>query len=168
MSVVHRALRRRLESHRERLQWLRARAALVSPAGRLAHQGLEVESFRQRILRALRHMIGARRTRFTSHERRLWQASPLARVRGATVEHAALFARLRGVALESVRARRERLQLLERTLQAVSPLATLERGYAIVENERGEILRDAADVPAGTLIEARLAKGRIRAKVQGS
>jgi exodeoxyribonuclease VII large subunit len=165
---MRRALRRRLESHRERLQWLRGRAALVSPAARLAHQALQVENFGQRISRALRHTLGARRTRLTAAERRLWQASPLARVRGAAVEHAALLARLRGAGLESVRRGRERLQLLERTLQAVSPLATLERGYAIVQNECGEILRDAADAPAGTLIEARLAKGRIRAKVQGS
>jgi exodeoxyribonuclease VII large subunit len=162
------ALRRRLESHRERLQWLRGRAALVSPAARLAHRALQVESFGQRIVRALRHTLGARRTRFTADERRLWQASPLARVRAAAVDHAALLARLRGAGLESVRRGRERLQLLERTLQAVSPLATLERGYAIVQNERGEILRDAAVAPAGTLIEARLAKGRLRAKVQGS
>jgi exodeoxyribonuclease VII large subunit len=165
---MRRALRRRLESHRERLQWLRGRAALVSPAARLAHQALRVENFGQRILRALRHALGARRTRFAADERRLWQASPLARVRGAAVEHAALLARLRGAGLESVRRGRERLQLLERTLQAVSPLATLERGYAIVQNESGEILRDAADAPAGSLIDARLAKGRIRAKVQGS
>jgi exodeoxyribonuclease VII large subunit len=165
---MRRALRRRLESHRERLRWLRGRAARVSPAARLTQQVLRVENFTQRVLRALRHALGARRTRFTADERRLWQASPLTRVRGAAAEHAALLARLRGAALESVRRGRERLQLLERTLQAVSPLATLERGYAIVQDERGEILRDAAAAPAGTLIEARLAKGRIRAKVQGS
>jgi exodeoxyribonuclease VII large subunit len=165
---MRRALRRRLDSRRERLQWLRGRAALVSPAARLAHRALQVENFRQRILRALRHTLGARRTRFAADERRLWQASPLARVRAAAAEHAALLARLRGAAFEWVRRGRERLQLLERTLQAVSPLATLERGYAIVQNERGEILRDAADAPPGTLIETRLAKGRIRAKVQGS
>ncbi|MGA2342485.1 MAG: exodeoxyribonuclease VII large subunit [Steroidobacteraceae bacterium] len=165
---MRRALRRRLDGHRQRLHWLRGRAALVSPAARLAQHALELENCRQRILRALRHALGTRRTRFTADERRLWQASPLARVRGAAADHAALLARLRSAGLESVRRGRERLQLLERTLQAVSPLATLERGYAIVQNERGEILRDAADAPAGTIIEARLAKGRIRAKVQGS
>ncbi len=165
---MRRALRRRLDSHRERLHWLRGRAALVSPAARLAQHALELENCRQRILRALRHTLGARRTRFIADERRLWQASPLARVRGAAADHAALLARLRSAGLESVRRGRERLQLLERTLKAVSPLATLERGYAIVQNERGEILRDAADAPAGTTIEARLARGRIRAKVQGS
>ena len=61
---------------------------------------------------------------------------------------------------------RERLLPLVRTLNAVSPLATLERGYAIVSGERGEILRDAAAAAPGTTIEARLAKGRIRAKVE--
>jgi exodeoxyribonuclease VII large subunit len=54
-----------------------------------------------------------------------------------------------------------------RTLNAVSPLATLERGYAIVSREGGGILINAADVAPGTFIEARLAKGKIRAKVQG-
>jgi exodeoxyribonuclease VII large subunit len=48
----------------------------------------------------------------------------------------------------------------------VSPLATLARGYAIVKDERGRIVRNADDAPAGTLIEARLAQGHIRAKVQ--
>jgi exodeoxyribonuclease VII large subunit len=50
----------------------------------------------------------------------------------------------------------------------VSPLATLERGYAIVSRVDGSILRDAAQVESGTLIEARLATGRLRAKVEDS
>ena len=63
---------------------------------------------------------------------------------------------------------RERLVPLARTLNAVSPLATLERGYAIVSMENGVILRDAAEVAPGTIIEARLARGRLRAKVEGA
>jgi exodeoxyribonuclease VII large subunit len=47
----------------------------------------------------------------------------------------------------------------------VSPLATLARGYAIVSNADGSILRDAHDAKPGTHIEARLATGRIRATV---
>ncbi len=67
-----------------------------------------------------------------------------------------------------MRRARERLLPLVRTLNAVSPLATLERGYAIVSTEDGEILRNAADVAPGTLIEARLAHGSLRAKVEGN
>jgi exodeoxyribonuclease VII large subunit len=57
---------------------------------------------------------------------------------------------------------------LVRTLNAVSPLATLDRGYAIVSTEAGGILRDAAHAKPGTIIEARLARGRLRAKVEES
>ena len=92
--------------------------------------------------------------------------SPAAQVRDAAARHAALLVRLRGAGLECVRRAHERLTPLARTLHAVSPLATLGRGYAIVSNELGEILRDAADAAPGTLIHAQLAKGRIRAKVE--
>ena len=64
--------------------------------------------------------------------------------------------------------RGKKLLLLVRTLNAVSPLATLERGYAIVSVEGGEILRNAEHAKPGTIIEARLAQGRIRAKVEGA
>jgi exodeoxyribonuclease VII large subunit len=63
---------------------------------------------------------------------------------------------------------RERLTLLMRTLNAVSPLATLDRGYAIVTSPEGAVLRDAAEAPPGTVVEARLASGRLRATVTES
>ena len=48
----------------------------------------------------------------------------------------------------------------------MSPLATLGRGFAVVSRvDDGALLRDAAQAPAGTEIEARLAKGRLRATV---
>jgi exodeoxyribonuclease VII large subunit len=165
---MSRAMRRRLEAHRERLRWVQGRAALVSPSARLMQHSLRLEDFEQRIYRALQHLQAARASRFREHQSRLWQASPLARVRDATAMHAALRVRLHSAGLECVRGARERLLPLVRTLNAVSPLATLARGYAIVTNERGDILRDAADAAVGTIVEAELAKGRIRAKVQSS
>ena len=48
----------------------------------------------------------------------------------------------------------------------MSPLATLGRGFAlVVRAEDGTLLRDAAQAPVGTEIEARLSKGRLRARV---
>jgi exodeoxyribonuclease VII large subunit len=69
---------------------------------------------------------------------------------------------------QTLSSRREKLLPLVRTLNAVSPLATLERGYAIVSVDGGAILRNAADAKPGTIIEARLARGRVRAKVEGA
>ena len=156
---LSRAMRRRLAGHRERLRWLAGRAALVSPGARLIQQLMRLEALEQRIHRALRHTLNARRSGLGDVERRLWRASPVLRVREAVARHGALLARLRAAGPDRVRRARERLLPLERTLNAVSPLATLERGYAIVSSEQGEILRDAAQSAPGTIIEARLAQG---------
>ena len=48
----------------------------------------------------------------------------------------------------------------------MSPLATLGRGFAVVSRvDDGAVLRDASRAPPGTEIEARLSKGRLRARV---
>jgi len=59
----------------------------------------------------------------------------------------------------------QRLQLAQRHLDAISPLATLQRGYAIVTGPGGDALVDESQVKPGDVIEARVARGRIRAQV---
>ena len=113
-------------------------------------------------------LLAERRSEVNELRSVLWQASPIARVQGAAARQKLLFSRLRAAAFNNLRHARERLAPLERTLNAVSPLATLQRGYAIVATADGRILRDAADAAAGSLIEARLARGSVRAKVEKS
>ncbi|MDP9011660.1 MAG: exodeoxyribonuclease VII large subunit [Pseudomonadota bacterium] len=161
-----RAVLRQLRSHRERLRWLTGRAALVSPSARLAQQLMRLENLRQRLGRVSRQNFDARHAALSGKRSRLWQASPIVHVRHAAARQAALFARLQAAQLSHLRRSRERLLPLVRTLHAVSPLATLERGYAIVTTEGGAIVRDAADAPPDTLIEARLGTGSLRARVE--
>ncbi len=163
---LSRAIARRLQAQAERLRWLAGRTALMSPATRLTQRLLRLESSERRLDRAWRQILSSRDSMFRECRSRLWQASPLSRVREATARHATLSARLPAAALGRLRQARERLMPLVRTLQAVSPLATLERGYAIVSTLDGKILRDAADAQPGTLIEARLAHGTLRAEVE--
>ncbi|HEY5264032.1 MAG TPA: exodeoxyribonuclease VII large subunit [Steroidobacteraceae bacterium] len=165
---LQRGILRRLDAHRERLHWLTGRAALVSPAARVAQQSQRLDELEQRMSRALRQVLSDAKSTLGEHRSRLWQASPLARVQGAAVHYAALSARLRAATLERLRHARARLLPLMRTLNAVSPLATLERGYAIVSIEGGEILRNAAAAKPGAIIEARLAHGTVRAKVEAA
>jgi exodeoxyribonuclease VII large subunit len=51
-------------------------------------------------------------------------------------------------------------------LSALSPLAILERGYALVFDASGTLLKDAEKVKAGDEISARLAKGMLGATVK--
>jgi exodeoxyribonuclease VII large subunit len=63
---------------------------------------------------------------------------------------------------------RARMEPLVAQLHQLSPLRVLERGYAIVENDAGRLIKDAADAPLESVVRVRLARGRLRARVTGS
>jgi exodeoxyribonuclease VII large subunit len=63
-------------------------------------------------------------------------------------------------------ARRQRLAIAAHKLDAISPLATLQRGYAIVTDAQGRVLTDARTLTAGDLVQARLATGRLQARIE--
>ncbi|HKT89024.1 MAG TPA: exodeoxyribonuclease VII large subunit [Candidatus Sulfotelmatobacter sp.] len=73
----------------------------------------------------------------------------------------ALVAVTRNVLLQH-RVRSERLQT---ALQSLSPLAILDRGYALVFDAEGNLLKDVASVNPGDNISARLAHGQLHATV---
>ena len=60
---------------------------------------------------------------------------------------------------------RQQWQVLTRALDTVSPLATLERGYAVVSDTKGNVLTDAHKTKLGASIRARLAHGELTATV---
>ncbi len=62
---------------------------------------------------------------------------------------------------------KKRLGLAATSLDALSPLGVLQRGYAIAQNEGGNLLRDAKLVSIGDRVKVRLARGRIDARVEG-
>jgi len=62
--------------------------------------------------------------------------------------------------------RRSRWERLAARLEGLSPVAILERGYALVFDSSGKLVKDAAQVKPGEEISARLAKGEITAAVK--
>jgi exodeoxyribonuclease VII large subunit len=59
-----------------------------------------------------------------------------------------------------------RLERMSRALETLSPLAILERGYALVFDAAGQLVKDAAQVKGGEEISARVARGEIQATVK--
>jgi exodeoxyribonuclease VII large subunit len=74
---------------------------------------------------------------------------------------AALVAIMRNVLLP-YRVRSERLQT---ALESLSPLAILERGYALVFDSQGRLLKDVRGLSVGDEISARLVRGEFHAAV---
>jgi exodeoxyribonuclease VII large subunit len=90
---------------------------------------------------------------------------PLAR-RHETID--ALVMRLRRGYQERFEQRRLHLQGLARALDAVSPLATLQRGFAILRDADGNIVRSVTQTHPDQPLSARLADGSIKLRVEPS
>ena len=137
-SVLHRAIGRRLQRVDELDYNLRRTVNLRIS---FARKRLEEKSKRLRDL-DLRLRLSAARRRLESSEAKL---RVLVGVR---------ISRSRGL-----------LEPLIAHVTQLSPLRILERGYAIVSDARGLIVKGPEDAPKDSVIDVRLAKGKIRAKV---
>jgi exodeoxyribonuclease VII large subunit len=160
------AVRREMRVAATRLHSARQRLALAHPGVRLAQQQQRLDDLEQRLAGALRSQVHSARGRVGDVFARLVRHSPDRMVRDLRVRHELLGGRLRHALQECVARAQHRLGLAQRTLHTVSPLATLARGFAIVTRAAdGTLLGDAAAVNVGDEIDARLHRGRLRARV---
>jgi len=63
---------------------------------------------------------------------------------------------------------KNRIRLASAVMEAGSPLAAMERGFSVVTNSAGEIIRDAGAVKKGDKLNIRPLKGAIEASVDGT
>lgn len=78
----------------------------------------------------------------------------------------AVEARLERAMQQLIANRSQRLDHAALRLDAMSPLRVLDRGYALVYDSDGKLIRNAKQVGSGKGITARVSKGRIRARVE--
>lgn len=68
--------------------------------------------------------------------------------------------------VSEVRRDADRISHLRAQVRALSPQNTLDRGYAVVQLADGAVVRDAAEVPAGSRLRIRVAAGELAAVTQ--
>lgn len=159
------ALQRQLTRRRERALWLARRLAQVHPGIELRQRAQRLDELEQRLVRSLRHALLKQRSTLAHEIARLRHASPrlrLANAGGRLQVGETNLARLIRKQLEIVRSR---VSVASGRLNTVSPLATLQRGYAIVTDATGTVITDAQTVHPGDIIEAKLARGSVQARV---
>lgn len=160
------AWRRGAAGRAEDLAWTRRRLLQLHPALRLEREAQRLDELHARLVAALRLGLAQRARALAARRADLGGLSPAARLAELRRRQAVLAARLAPAARAALARQRGRLGGAARALQAISPLATLDRGYAIVSRlPDGRVLTDAKDVQPGAEIEARLARGRLAARV---
>ena len=161
-----RAIRYRLLMGRQALTELAQHGAFARMADVINQRQQRMDDLVYRLERAERHM-------FEGHRRR-WELAAAA-VRHYDVRRILagvrqqLDGRVAGMTAAARNLLLQRRGLLERVsgrLEALSPLAILDRGYALVFDASGKLVKDAAQVSPGEEISVRLAKGRVMAEVK--
>ena len=74
--------------------------------------------------------------------------------------------RLSSLAQQQTAARQRKFEALCASLDALSPLKVLSRGYAMARDERGTVVKSAADVAVGEKIDVTLGQGSLWCRVE--
>ncbi len=159
-------LGRTLAERRETFSQLQRRLERVHPGLKLRQHAQRLDELEQRQVRALKQIVSDRRARWQELAGRLRQASPALRLAAVRGRLAGLEIQLQGQVRSRLAGLAAKLASAARTLQAVSPLGTLDRGYAIVMNAQGEVVMDVGTLEPGDRIEARVARGRLQARIE--
>jgi exodeoxyribonuclease VII large subunit len=162
---IHRALRHKIQSTRERLT--QSRRMLVHPGKRIQDQKLHLDHLTQRLKHILDMQAQQQRSRLEHARVRLLQRNP----EEAAAAHKVRLEKLAGNILNSfnmmISIYKEKVRTAQAVLRAVDPYSVLNRGYSITRTvPRGRIVTDARSVHCGQPLEIQLAKGQITVIVQ--
>ena len=155
-----RALAQRADQAALRLDALRPQARLHLLRQRLLDAGRRLDA-------GFGHLLGQRQARLQHAAVALRAHQPARRLPQLGEHLAALARRARTATAARLRQEELRVQGLARSLEAVSPLATVARGYSILTDEEGRVLRSVAQTEVGMPLRARLADGRLQLRVEG-
>jgi exodeoxyribonuclease VII large subunit len=133
------ALSEAVERARERVAHGRSRLRLLSPSALVERGYLRLDDMTARLGSALRSSVQLRRHALAGAAARLDRSSPETRVQIGS----------------------HRLLSLYKRLQGASPVSVLNRGFAIVRDDRGRPVTRRAGVGSGQRLEAEFADGRL-------
>ncbi len=132
------------ERSAERLDHARSRLRLLSPRGLIEQNQLRLDDLSNRSLAAVRSGLQRKRQDLTAVAGRYRGCSPEPRI-----------------SLES-----HRLLALWKRLQAASPASMLNRGFAIVRDEKGQPVQRRASVKAGQRLTNEFADGSVAVRAE--
>jgi exodeoxyribonuclease VII large subunit len=160
-----RAIRYRLLTGRQALTELAQHGAFVRIMELINQRQQKVDDLTYRMERAERRQLDQMRRRWETISASVRHYDLRLVLGGMRKELTAGTAALVAAMRKSLLTHKIRSERLRTALESLSPLAILDRGYALVFDSSGKLLRDAAEAEMGQQITARLAHGQITAKV---
>ncbi|MEF8724104.1 exodeoxyribonuclease VII large subunit [Candidatus Accumulibacter phosphatis] len=160
-SALRRQIEQLLEQRSQQLDWLARR--LQHPAQYLAQHRERLRNLQRQLGTGLLQASSRARGELTQLSRRLLLKRPDPARHGGRL--AALAPRLRSAWQDAQHGRRTDLERLAAGLAHLNPQAVLARGYSVVTNAQGEIVRDSGKLEPSARIAVLLHRGRVEAEV---
>jgi exodeoxyribonuclease VII large subunit len=152
---------RNIEIRMQHLDHLSKR--LVHPGERLRHQAAQLGQLKQRLAQAAQRGMDHRRWQVQQLRGRVFAASPdLGRGRQIRTH---LATRLALAMQQNLKHAQQTVANLTTHLAHLNPQAVLERGYSIVRDEAGRVVRDSSAVEVGSELGVTFAVGAVQTKV---
>lgn len=165
LSVLHLGLQRtaraQMEARMQRIDLIAHR--LIHPGARLSTNRQALAHLETRLCAALGRRLRRETVNLQRARARLHQARPAPSPFIATI--GLLSQRLGAATRRRLAADDARLATVGAVLAQLSPLATLQRGYSIVRDDQGQVIRASHQLAAGDPIELRFAEGWARGHI---
>ena len=162
---LERAVRYRLLMARQELMQRTQHGAFARMMDVINRRQQRLDELRFRLERAERQAIERCRRRWETASAAVRHYDARQRLAAVQQKLEAHTASLVSAAQARLTAARAGLDRWTAALEALSPMAILNRGYALVFDGEGRLLKDAGTLKPGDEILARLARGRVRATV---
>ena len=162
---LRRAMGRRLEHERHRMEALATRRVLTDPARPLRDRHRRVDDARARFHHALDALVRRAAHRVELVTAGLRASSPRVRLTRDRHRYERLESSLRAEVSSALEAGRHRFGVTAGRLDSLSPLAVLARGYSLTRTPEGTIVRAARQVRPGDAVEVLLHEGRLDCRV---
>ncbi len=159
---LKRSMHRELDQENQRLDNHSRR--LLSPAAMIANERLKLTGMQRQLRYTLTTLQRQASFRFMQLQLQLGQRRPdMSRQRQQLRQPAG---RLQQLAQQNLRLQQQRLANLNVQLELLNPQRTLERGYAMVLDEQGQLIRQPGQLSQASQITIRLATGATRLDVR--
>jgi len=165
---LERGMRYRLMMGRQHLTELSRHGAFGRMMELIGRRQQRVDDLTNRLTHAERWILERDRRRFETLSAAVRHYDLRLVLGGVRSRLDARVAAMAAAARDLLLRRRARLERLTSQMEALSPVAILERGYALVFDASGKLVKDASGVNAGEEIRARVARGEIEATVKTS
>ncbi len=146
-----------VQQKQQQLSFLQKR--LRHPGERISQQQQQLQQLESRFIRSIMTQISRKQQQLDLQHQRHHHQHPRTTLRNLSEKLVQLHRRYQQAIEHNISNKAQRLAASAQLLQAVSPLEILGRGYSIVSNESGSIIRNSKGLKTGDSVSTRLAKG---------